>query len=187
MRAHVTISKLLYFGDFIVIPIAMVALLALAISEGGAVAAGPLALSLGFGLFVWTFVEYVVHRFVYHHTPFFTQLHGAHHAKPLALLGFPSFVSSGLIVAAVFLPLREYSLVAASGVTSGMLLGYALYMFVHHATHHFAIQPGDVLYRARMRHMAHHYRDGCNFGVTTGFWDTVFGTTIRRGGRIAPV
>jgi sterol desaturase/sphingolipid hydroxylase (fatty acid hydroxylase superfamily) len=64
---------------------------------------------------------------------------------------------------------------------------YALYMFVHHATHHIAIQSGDVLYRARIRHMAHHYRDGCNFGVTTGFWDTVFGTTIRRGGRIAPV
>ena len=60
-------------------------------------------------------------------------------------------------------------------------------MFVHHATLHFAIQPGDVLYRARVRHMAHHYRDGCNFGVTTGFWDIVFGTTIRRGGRIAPV
>ena len=54
-------------------------------------------------------------------------------------------------------------------------------MFVHHATHHFAIQPGDVLYRARVRHMAHHYRDGSNFGVTTGFWDTVFGMTIRRG------
>ncbi len=36
-----TISKLLYFGDFIVIPIAVAALLALAISEGGAAAAGP--------------------------------------------------------------------------------------------------------------------------------------------------
>jgi hypothetical protein len=71
MRAHITISKLAYFGDFIVIPIGVVALLALAISEGGAAAAGPLALSLGLGLFVLTFVEYVVHRFVYHHTPFF--------------------------------------------------------------------------------------------------------------------
>ena len=60
-------------------------------------------------------------------------------------------------------------------------------MFVHHATHHLAIQPDDVLYRARMRHMAHQHRDGCYFGVTPGFWDTVFGTAIRRGGRIAPV
>ncbi len=24
--------------------------------------------------------------------------------------------------------------------------------------------------------MAHHYRDDANFGVSTGFWDRVFGT-----------
>src|SRR5271166_175439 len=53
---------------------------------------------------------------------------------------------------------------AASGFTSGMLLGYAAYMFVHHATHHFAIQPGDWLYKARVRHMAHHYHDNAHFG-----------------------
>ncbi len=106
-----------------------------------------------------------MHGFVYHHTPFFTQLHGAHHAKPLALLGFASFLSSGLIVAAIFFPLREYSLVAASGVTSGMLLGYAHYMFVDHATHHFAIRPGDVLYRPWVRHMAHRRHAGRQEGV----------------------
>ena len=75
-----------------------------------------------------------------------------------------------------------------SPIADNILRRYALYMFVHHATHHFEIQPGDVLYRARarVRHMAHHYHDGGNFGVTTSFWDVVFGTTIRRGGRIAP-
>ena len=57
-----------------------------------------------------------------------------------------------------------------------MLIGYAAYMFVHHATHHLKIEPGDWLYEARVRHMAHHYRDATNFGVSTGFWDRVFGT-----------
>ena len=44
-------------------------------------------------------------------------------------------------------------------------------MFVHHATHHFSIQPGDWLYEARLRHMAHHYHDDANFGVSVGWWD----------------
>jgi sterol desaturase/sphingolipid hydroxylase (fatty acid hydroxylase superfamily) len=53
-------------------------------------------------------------------------------------------------------------------------------MIVHHATHHWNIQPGDWLYEARVRHMAHHYRDQSNFGITTGIWDKVFGTERER-------
>jgi sterol desaturase/sphingolipid hydroxylase (fatty acid hydroxylase superfamily) len=56
-------------------------------------------------------------------------------------------------------------------------------MFVHHATHHFAIRPGDCLYKARVRHMAHHYHDSANFGVSTGFWDRAFNTTGARRAR----
>ena len=72
-------------------------------------------------------------------------------------------------------------------ITSGMLLGYAVYMFVHHATHHLAIQPGDWLYKGRLRHMAHHYHDNANFGVSTGFWDRVFNTTGARRDRFARI
>jgi len=79
----------------------------------------------------------------------------------------PSFVSSGLILAVCYLPLRPYAPVLAAGFTSGVMLGYAAYMFVHHATHHFKIEPGDWLYEARLRHMTHHYREGVNFGVST--------------------
>ena len=67
----------------------------------------------------------------------------------------------------------------------GVLLGYAGYMFVHHATHHFAIGPGDWLYEARVRHMAHHYHDDANFGVSVGFWDRVFRTRGARRDRTA--
>jgi hypothetical protein len=70
----------------------------------------------------------------------------------------PSFVASGFIIVICYFPVRMLDEIVASGFASGMLLGYAAYMFVHHATHHFAIQPGDWLYKARVRHMAHHYR-----------------------------
>ena len=79
---------------------------------------------------------------------------------------------------------RFMALVSA-GFTGGMMLGYAAYMFVHHATHHFNIQPGDWLYESRLRHMTHHYREGVNYGVSTGFWDRAFGTLAMRRERAA--
>ncbi len=126
----------------------------------------------------WTLVEYAIHRFVYHHAPLFSALHDSHHRAPNEFIGVPSFVSSGFIIVACYFPARLLDDVAASGFTSGMLLGYAAYMFVHHGTHHFAIQPGDWLYNARVRHR--HYHHNANFGVSTGFWDRVFSTTGSR-------
>ena len=174
------LSRILYFGDFVAIPVAIAAMVASAFVKFGESAALPIVLSLGLGAVGWTLVEYLIHRVVYHHTPFFAKFHGEHHASPKAFLGFPSFASSGLIVAAVFLPLYDRSFVIACGLTSGMLLGYGYYMFVHHAAHHFAIRPGDFLYGAWVRHMAHHYHDNGNFGVTTGAWDIVFASRVRR-------
>ena len=97
----------------------------------------------------------------------------------------PSFISSGFIVVVCYFPVYFFDSVAAAGFTSGALLGYAGYMFVHHATHHWKIEPGDWLYEARVRHMSHHYHDSANFGVSTGFWDRVFGTARAPRGRLA--
>ena len=34
-----------------------------------------------------------------------------------------------------------------------------------------------------MRHLTHHYKDfECGFGVTSGFWDKIFGTDFEVGG-----
>lgn len=181
------LSKALYFGDFVAIPVAIVALAAAAISERGVEAAGLWLLAFGAGLFVWTFVEYVVHRWVYHGVAFFEKFHDAHHQDPKALIGVPSFVSSGLMLAVFFVPpLLTVGLVFAGGFASGALLGYAGYMLVHHASHHWELKPGGMLYRARVLHMAHHYHETPgNYGVITPFWDHVFSTNVERRGRIA--
>ena len=70
---------------------------------------------------------------------------------------------------------------AADGAlpTAGMVTGYLWYVFVHYATHHFRPRRGTYLYRARVRHARHHHlSDDGNFGVTTAFWDHVFGTAL---------
>jgi sterol desaturase/sphingolipid hydroxylase (fatty acid hydroxylase superfamily) len=179
------INKFLYFSDFFAIPAAVTVLTFFALAAGGLWAAPVFGVSLLIGLATWTLVEYAIHRLVYHHAPVFSALHDSHHQAPNEFIGVPSFVSSGFIIVVCYFPVRILDDVAASGFTSGMLLGYAAYMFVHHATHHFAIQPGDWLYEARVRHMAHHYHDNANFGVSTGFWDRVFDTTGARRGRFA--
>lgn len=179
------INKFLYYGDFFAIPFAILVLTYFAVAAGGLRATPEFGVSLGIGVAAWTLVEYFVHRFVYHHAPVFSALHDLHHQSPGAFIGVPSFISSGFLIAVCYFPVRMFDAVAASGFTSGMLLGYAAYMFIHHATHHFAIQPGDWLYPSRVRHMAHHYHDDANFGVSTGFWDRVFGTTGVRRGRFA--
>lgn len=170
------INKFLYFGDFVVIPLTTLLFMYLAYRAFGMMAAPEFFTALIFGAAIWTLIEYLVHRYVYHHLPILSPMHGEHHKRPDEFIGVPSFLSSGLIVAVCYFPLSYWSPTAAGGFASGMLLGYAAYMYVHHAVHHFEIEPGDWLYRAKIRHLSHHYRDAANFGVSTGFWDRVFGT-----------
>ncbi len=178
------INKFLYFGDFLAIPVAL-ALFAWA--AFAAVSATLYFPGLFAGAFVWTLAEYWIHRTLYHHAPLLSDYHRAHHDAPRELIGAPSFVSSGLVIALAYAPFFAFAPVFADGFASGALIGYAAYMIVHHATHHWPIGPGDWLYEARLRHLSHHYHNDVNFGVVTGFWDRVFRTEGRRRGGLADI
>jgi sterol desaturase/sphingolipid hydroxylase (fatty acid hydroxylase superfamily) len=175
------LNRGLYFGDFVASPIAIVVLTTVALVHRDFEAAGLWGLALFAGLGAWTFVEYTVHRWIYHRVPFFMKLHEAHHADPRALIGAPSFFSFGIVFSVFFAPFLLVGLVAASGFASGALLGYVGYMLVHHLSHHVESKMGTLLYQARIRHMAHHYQSTRgNYGVTTSFWDWVFSTKLER-------
>ena len=127
----------------------------------------------------WTLAEYVLHRFVLHQIAPFAAMHDVHHQKPLALVGTPTWLSLGVILSAVFLPAWALSsLNAASGLTVGTMAGFFWYGVVHHAIHH--RKPRTIARRLLVttrRHAQHHYSgERANFGVTTSFWDHVFGT-----------
>jgi sterol desaturase/sphingolipid hydroxylase (fatty acid hydroxylase superfamily) len=180
------LSKALYFGDFVAIPVVILWLGVAAVQQEGFTGAGLWLIAFLAGVAVWTFVEYAVHRWIYHAVPFFEKFHDAHHEDPKALIGVPSFISSGIILAVFFVPLwLTIGIVLAGGFTSGSLLGYAGYMLVHHASHHWTLKPGGMLYRARVQHMAHHYHNTPgNYGVVTSFWDHVFSTNVDRRRRV---
>jgi sterol desaturase/sphingolipid hydroxylase (fatty acid hydroxylase superfamily) len=173
-------SKLTYFAEFLLFP-PLISLLVMATFRGHMQA--WLATYL-FGLLAWTLLEYLLHRFVFHHVPVLSELHERHHHHPLELIGTPAWAS---VCATLGFAVPLYVLLGAepaAAMTSGLMTGYLVYVFVHYATHHFQVQPDSYLYRARLRHAAHHYRGGdINFGVTTGFWDHVFGTAWQAEGR----
>ena len=128
----------------------------------------------------WTFAEYLIHRWVYHHVLFFQTVHDAHHTEPKAYIGAPPFVSIAIIVAVVFVPLAFASMVTAYGATTGVLVGYCCYMLLHHSAHYWVPRHDSWLYHAKHHHAQHHYlSDQVNFGITTSLWDRVFGTTVR--------
>jgi sterol desaturase/sphingolipid hydroxylase (fatty acid hydroxylase superfamily) len=134
------------------------------------------------GLAFWTLVEYLLHRFVFHHTPRSSWqmclgylLHGVHHAFPEDRLRWTIPLITSLPVAAALATVSLVSFGAAGGpFMAGVLLGYLAYDLLHYAIHRGPMRSrlGNYL---RKRHLAHHYGvPERNFGVSSPLWDFVF-------------
>ncbi len=175
-----------YYADFF-ISMALIALLAAAaLTQGTLTQRAQWVLCVAAGVAGWTLLEYMIHRLLYHNVPYFIELHDAHHAKPNAFIGAPPIIGIALIFLMFFMPIVALSFVAASGITAGILAGYMAYMLVHHAAHHWNLPATSWLYPARRHHaLHHHHREDGNFGITTPFWDRVFGTVHEPGPRAA--
>lgn len=171
-----------YYADFVLYPLAIAALLLGGLRDASPAVATAVGLATLAGLASWSFVEYVIHRLLFHGLQPFLAMHAMHHARPRALIGAPAVAGFTVLAFGLFLPVWWLgSLALAYGATAGMMLGYLWYVTVHHLLHH---RPRGWLARTapglQARHAAHHaaVRPG-NFGVTTGVWDTAFGTCIR--------
>lgn len=173
-----------YFADFVLYPAAIVTgtgmLLLQAVHP-----AWTLLLIAAPGFLGWSLVEYILHRFVLHGVQPFKRWHEEHHSRPFALIGSSTAVSMALFVLLVFWPLSVASdRWVALAATLGIASGYLLYVVVHHATHHWKTRPGSWMHDRKRDHARHHM-PGANgwYGVTTSFWDHVFGTDGAAGQR----
>jgi len=160
----------------------------------GWLAQGPMvAAAFAVGLFFWALTEYTLHRFLFHikvqgpiSQLIYLTFHGVHHMYPddkMRLVMVP--------VVSIPLALMFYALFGAvlpagwvAGAFAGMVGGYLGYDYSHWATHWLKAPKSPllapvakVLNRQRHRHMTHHFGDhSYGFGVSTGFFDVVFGT-----------
>jgi len=179
--AATRLSRNAFFADFYVYPAAAGILLAFAFARNPARWTGMLAV-VGAGLGVWSLVEYLLHRFVLHHVVWVKEQHDVHHHDQLALVGTPTWFSLLAFLTFVLMPLLLVAPVeVAAGLTGGMMLGYLWYVTAHYGLHHWRMKSTGYLGNLRRRHaLHHHYDDLGNFGVTSGFWDVVFRTNLKR-------
>ena len=142
------------------------------------------------GIFVWSFVEYTIHRFVYHYHPTSNRgkrlhfiCHGVHHDYPNDSwrLVMPPVLSIPL--ASFFYLLFRYLFTAIypdatyyHPFMAGFLLGYLAYEMGHYAMHHLNL-PYAWFKALRKHHLVHHFHDpDRGYGVSSPFWDVLFGT-----------
>ena len=140
------------------------------------------------GFFFFTFIEYIMHRYLYH-IPATSEtkkkvsytMHGVHHDYPKdkSRLAMPPILS--LVIATVFFIIyRALMGDFAFGFLAGFLMGYAAYLSVHYSIHAFNV-PNNFLKVLWHHHSIHHYREPDRaFGVTSTLWDHVFGTMPRK-------
>jgi sterol desaturase/sphingolipid hydroxylase (fatty acid hydroxylase superfamily) len=137
------------------------------------------------GLFAWSFVEYLLHRFVFHYSPksqfgekVMFIFHGIHHSYPRdpKRLVMPPSVSIPLAFFFYFLFDFIFPEPIHLPFFAGFVFGYLIYDTTHYAIHHFPIRNKFFL-KIKSHHMKHHYQnENSRFGVSSPLWDYVFGT-----------
>jgi sterol desaturase/sphingolipid hydroxylase (fatty acid hydroxylase superfamily) len=177
-RAH-PLTPIVWFGPFIAYGI-----------YTGVVRAGAAAtvgLFVG-GWLIWTFIEYLLHRFLFHmraETPEERfrafMVHGYHHEFPNDKLRLVAPPLMSWPIAAVVLVVYHYLLGGLMWAAfAGTATGYVAYDWIHYYTHHF--KPSNPIGKwLKSYHLLHHFdeRDGHGrYGVSSPIWDFVFGTYV---------
>ncbi|KAK7717012.1 fatty acid alpha-hydroxylase [Botryosphaeria dothidea] len=143
------------------------------------------------GLCIWTLVEYILHRFLFHLDEYLPDnrvgitlhflLHGIHHYLPMDKYRLVMPPTLFLVLASPFWKLAHavffYNWYAATAVFCGGIFGYICYDLTHYFLHHRNL---PAYYRELKKyHLEHHFADYQNgFGVTSKFWDRVFNTEL---------
>lgn len=142
------------------------------------------------GIFIWTLLEYTLHRFLFHvdeflpdSGPFLTLhflLHGIHHYLPMDRL---RLVMPPLLFFVLSFPFTRLAYAifptaaTANGLISGAFAMYVVYDTMHYALHHTKLPA--YMKEMKKYHLEHHYKNfELGFGVTSKIWDIVFRTSL---------
>jgi len=146
----------------------------------------------GIGVPLWTLIEYLLHRYLFHieprgDSPFLITLHfflhGQHHKVPFdgSRLVFPP------VGAACFaFPIHSLLIYLCPGglgraVFAGGLSGYIVYDLMHYYLHIGAPTRGSYLHSLKRYHVLHHFEDpSTGYGISTKFWDDPFKTVNKK-------
>lgn len=136
------------------------------------------------GVVLWTFLEYVLHRFLGHEHKgknFFKDEHQMHHRKVHYFAPAYKKIAAALSVAVLLFATLNLALAWSSALAFvlGLMGMYGLYEYAH-ARYHRKDPVARIFIILRKHHFYHHFHQPkLNHGVTTRFWDRVFGTFHR--------
>ncbi|KAI8099484.1 uncharacterized protein BX664DRAFT_321352 [Halteromyces radiatus] len=145
------------------------------------------------GILIWTLLEYLLHRFLFHVDDYLPDhqiafllhftLHGFHHYLPMDRLRLVMPPTLGIVIAYPLINLGHFLFppIMAYAVISGGVLGYVMYDCIHYYLHHAKVFEFHFK-EMKKYHMAHHYKnyeDG--YGITSKLWDVIFGTVLKYG------
>lgn len=134
------------------------------------------------GLFIWSFTEYILHRYLFHFYPTTEWLrnihfifHGVHHDYPNDAKRLVMPPSASIPLAILFYILFKYLLPVGTNDAFfiGFISGYLVYDMMHYALHHANFKNG-FWKKLKQHHMLHHYSDASKgYGVSSDFWDRI--------------
>ena len=144
------------------------------------------------GALVWSLVEYLIHRYIFHGHPkaewakkIHYTFHGIHHDYPQDSLRLVMPPPVSIPLAVIFYWLF-YWIMSPLGIIqfhyayfAGFVAAYLFYDMMHYASHHIPMNT-KYLKMVKDHHMKHHYKDpDVGFGFTSKVWDQVFGTDFK--------
>ena len=140
------------------------------------------------GFIVFTFLEYIAHRFWMHgkeekHSGKSLALHLHHHRHPTELK-ITATARNGLLLGNFLLIGIAYWVDNYFTLFTGFYSGFVSYCFMHVILH--KRWAGKVFPALQLSHIHHHckYPDRC-FGICTTRWDELFNTTVPKEIRIS--
>jgi sterol desaturase/sphingolipid hydroxylase (fatty acid hydroxylase superfamily) len=177
-RVHPVVPPLLYLPV-----IGLMFYIAIANHE---MATWKLAVGFAGGLAFWTFLEYVLHRFVFHWQPdsgwgrkLHFIIHGVHHDYPHDPMRLVMPPSASIPLALMFLVFFRLLLgpVWCLPAFAGMLIGYLIYDMTHYHVHHHRAKNRLSLALRRYHYRHHFQQSDRGYGVSSPIWDRVFHTS----------
>jgi len=142
-----------------------------------------------FGFALWSFAEYLMHRFAMHEAKgrgMASREHLKHHAERDSVLESWYFAWTGVVLAGVGWGSLASRVVGPVGwfLGIGWVAAYGTYDWIHWRAHRRPIANPYERF-VRRHHFHHHFgHPMANHGVTSPFWDIVFGTYERVDGPV---
>lgn len=142
------------------------------------------------GVILWSFIEYSLHRWVFHmecsgHSKIMIYvhfaIHGLHHKVPfdtqrLVFPPVPAAVICYTLYKIFSFVIPEASIIL---VITGGLLGYVTYDMIHFYLHYGTPKENSYFYHLKRYHNQHHFaHHESGYGISSVFWDKIFGTAI---------